>query len=773
MHQAVGIALECRRLDMVEAAVGHASGDAAKSRMIKHCLHLALTVVKSRRFRQEVLRLICALCSKLETPDSLSLCHCLIYLDDSNGFAQQLGALAKAGNVLMAYQIAYDLADCDNYPFQLRVINALPDAGIDEQVLKNLKYILSGESAIKLYTQFLHSQAKTDLGIMSAIKERVEGRNSVTHMSAIVSHAFMQCGTTHDQFIRDNLDWLTRANNWSKMSVTAAFGVIHKGYLQNSMRILRPYLPGEGSSNSPYLVSGALYGLGLIHANRGGDQLAYLEESLRNAGEDEVVQHGACLAIGLNAMQTSDDNLYDTLKGVLFHDNAVAGEAAGLAMGLVQLGANKEVHIHEMMAYANDTQHEKIVRGLGIGLALMVAGQEEHADGLITRMLGDKDPNIRYGGCFAIALAFACTAANSAINRLLHIAVSDVSTDVRRAAVIGLGFVLGNVPERVPKIVSLLCESYNPHVRYGAALAIGIACAATANRQAIELLTVLSKDRVDFVRQGGMLGLSMVLIQVNSAQEAAVEQHRTTLTTAIEGKHTDTQTKMGAILAQGILDAGGRNMTIALRSSSGHKRLCACAGLAVFTQYWYWYPLVHFLSLALAPTPLIGLNRNLAIPKNASFVCNARASLFDYPAVQQPKKEEEVKKVPTAQLSISAKAKQKAMKKKRGSGDADAMAVEPAESPSDKETVKGESADAAGESTTQPPAVTAPEPDHFTCPNQCRVTPSQRHLMSVEPGSRYAPVKKDVFGIIVLSDTRPDEPEELFNEEQPHGTYIQ
>lgn len=39
------------------------------------------------------------------------------------------------------------------------------------------------------------------------------------------------------------------------------------------------------------------------------------------------------------------------------------------------------------------------------------------------------------------------------------------SPQVRRAAVLSLGFVLLNAPEQCPKIVRLLAESYNPHVR--------------------------------------------------------------------------------------------------------------------------------------------------------------------------------------------------------------------------------------------------------------------------------------------------------------------
>jgi 26S proteasome regulatory subunit N2 len=54
-----------------------------------------------------------------------------------------------------------------------------------------------------------------------------------------------------------------------------------------------------------------------------------------------------------------------------------------------------------------------------------------------------------------------------------------------------------------PRIVSLLAESFNPHVRYGAALAVGIACAGSGGREAVALLESMVADSVDFVRQVG------------------------------------------------------------------------------------------------------------------------------------------------------------------------------------------------------------------------------------------------------------------------------
>lgn len=90
-----------------------------------------------------------------------------------------------------------------------------------------------------------------------------------------------------------------------------------------------------------------------------------------------------------------------------------------------------------------------------------------------------QDPLLRYGGIYTIAMAYAGTGKNKAIKQLLHVAVSDVNDDVRRAAVMGLGFILFNDPEQVPRVVQLLSESYNPNVRYGATLALGISCAGT------------------------------------------------------------------------------------------------------------------------------------------------------------------------------------------------------------------------------------------------------------------------------------------------------
>ena len=50
---------------------------------------------------------------------------------------------------------------------------------------------------------------------------------------------------------------------------------------------------------------------------------------------------------------------------------------------------------------------------------------------------------------YMIGLAYVATSNNSALKRLLHFAVSDVSDDVRRAAVLNIGFLMLKEPQQV------------------------------------------------------------------------------------------------------------------------------------------------------------------------------------------------------------------------------------------------------------------------------------------------------------------------------------
>ncbi|CAL5215275.1 unnamed protein product [Lathyrus oleraceus] len=819
-QQAMGTAIECRRLDKLEEAITKSDNVQGT---LSYCIHVSHSFVSLREYRQEVLRLLVKVFQKLPSPDYLSICQCLMFLDVPEGVASILEKLLRSENKddsLLAFQIAFDLVENEHQAFLLNVRDrlALPKSQPSEPVepkpsdadstqnagvngaddvpmvdgesssavsvpedpseklyaerLSKIKGILSGETSIQLTLQFLYSHNKSDLLILKTIKQSVEMRNSVCHSATIYANAIMHAGTTVDTFLRENLDWLSRATNWAKFSATAGLGVIHRGHLQQGRSLMAPYLPqgGTGGGGSPYSEGGALYALGLIHANHGEGIKQFLRDSLRSTTV-EVIQHGACLGLGLASLGTADEDIYEEIKNVLYTDSAVAGEAAGISMGLLMVGTGSD-KANEMLTYAHETQHEKIIRGLALGIALTVYGREEEADTLIEQMTRDQDPILRYGGMYALALAYSGTANNKAIRQLLHFAVSDVSDDVRRTAVLALGFVLYSDPEQTPRIVSLLSESYNPHVRYGAALAVGISCAGTGLSEAISLLEPLTSDVVDFVRQGALIAMAMVMVQISEASDSRVGTFRRQLEKIILDKHEDTMSKMGAILASGILDAGGRNVTIRLLSKTKHDKITAVVGLAVFSQFWYWYPLIYFISLAFSPTALIGLNYDLKSPK-FEFLSHAKPSLFEYPKPTTVPTTTSTVKLPTAVLSTSAKAKARASKKAEEQKASAEVASGP-DSTSASSAGKGKSSSEKDGEAMQvdSPAEkkSEPEPSFEILTNPARVVPAQEKFVKFLQDSRYVPVKLAPSGFVLLKDLRPTEPEVLAITDTPAST---
>ncbi|KIN02258.1 hypothetical protein OIDMADRAFT_197352 [Oidiodendron maius Zn] len=838
-RQVVGIAVEAKNLEVLRRVIKRASDDERKSlgkqpekgngpaeELMEYVLEICMGVVQERGFRTEILRLILDLLSDIPTPDYFSIAKCVVYLnqdEEASTMLRKLVANEDQTSTAIAYQIAFDLYDNGTQEFLAKVMKSLPkkadEAAIENKenptetdellgevnedgpapnwddvpeahfkVFDRIRKILDGGETIRLNLEFLYRNNHTDLSILNRVRDSLEGRNSIFHTAVTFCNAFMNQGTTNDKFFRDNLEWLGKAVNWSKFSATAALGVIHRGNLTQCRKLLEPYLPRKSSlAGSIFSQGGALYAYGLIYANHGAEALEYLKDQFKEA-QEEVIQHGGALGLGIAGMATGSGEIYELLKQVLYTDSALNGEAVGLAMGLIMLGTGNIKALEDMISYAHDTQHEKIVRGLAIGMALIMYGRQEGADELIEGLLNDPDPTLRYGGIMTVALAYCGTGSNKAVRKLLHVAVSDVNDDVRRIAVMSLGFILFRKPGSVPRMVELLSESYNPHVRYGAAMALGISCAGTGLDEAIDLLEPMIKDPTDFVRQGALISLAMIMVQQNEVMNPKVASIRKTLKKIVGDRHEDAMTKFGCALALGIIDAGGRNCTIGLQTQTGNLNMAGIVGMAVFTQYWYWFPFTHFLSLSFTPTSMIGLDHDLEIP-SFKFHSASRPSLFDYPPEQEVKADEAPTLIATAVLSTTAQAKRRAQKKERAqrresmdveqtpttpkipapAGDKMDVEEEPAQDKEPKADEKKESAEGEKEATPAEAAKKKLEKEKvgYEIENMSRVLPAQLKFINF-PAGRYKPVKKPTGGVILLIDTQPQEDKVLIEEKLKH-----
>jgi len=651
-NEALGIALEALRLDAVSAVLGTAAAasaasatQSAVSSLLEYAIVCCQELISKRWRREKILRHLVEWQNSQpeDQRDEMILCRCLMLLRDASGVTQILQRQLRERKESLAYQIAFDLWDHDDRALVAQVRNdivaaiesrdavaAADRSRTNEHAI--LLSILNGRMPSELYLDFMRRRNCFDKRLLKSLLHRLVAPPSLAQSAILFAYGLGFAGTADDTFLRENVEWLMRTANWTKFSATATLGVAHIRNADQAFALLAPYLSSshQGSmGSSAYSEGGALYALGLIaasgvEAHKVAEFRRYLLEALRNAGTNEVIQHGACLALGLcaladgeretNNVSPSESESFQELRNVLYMDSALAGEAAALGMGMALVGTGDAGAIEQMLEYARETQHQKIIRGLAIGLALVVYGCEEEAEPLIHQMLASEDGTIRYGAVFAIGLAYCGSGNNAATKRLLHAAVSDVNDDVRRAAVLNLGFIFARDRDQLPQVVSLLAESYNPHVRYGAAMALAIGCACSGNQDAAKILQKLSNDTVDFVRQGALIALAMLYQHHNQTRSAASAALRKRLDTIAKDKHEEILTKFGAVLAMGIIDSGGRNAEIALLSRLTQSlRPTAVAGMALFMQYWYWYPMVPFLTLSLRPAACVFVNQGMQL----------------------------------------------------------------------------------------------------------------------------------------------------------------
>jgi 26S proteasome regulatory subunit N2 len=179
--------------------------------------------------------------------------------------------------------------------------------------------------------------------------------------------------------------------------------------------------------------------------------------------------------------------------------------------------------------------------------------------------------------------------------------------------------------------------------------------------------------------------------------------------------------------------------------------MAAIVGMAVFTQYWYWFPLTHFLALSFTPTSIIGVDSDLELP-SFKFHSNTRPSLFDYPPEAEVKTEEAPVKVETAVLSTTAQAKRRKLAKdrqnRRESMDIDAPSTPKPDAGDDKMNTDenaietGKAAEDKEKSGEKEVSKKKAEKVGYDVENMSRVLQPQIKYISFASDGRYQPVKK-------------------------------
>jgi len=120
-HQSVmGIAIEARRLDMVERVLrlcdtspGEGEHEASTSAMLGYAFTLATTTLSSRPFRKKLLSVMVSVYASMTTQDYIGLTRCLAHLNDAAAVVDIFNRLLEGtrDDLLMAFQVGFDLVE--------------------------------------------------------------------------------------------------------------------------------------------------------------------------------------------------------------------------------------------------------------------------------------------------------------------------------------------------------------------------------------------------------------------------------------------------------------------------------------------------------------------------------------------------------------------------------------------------------------------------------------------------------------------------------------
>jgi 26S proteasome regulatory subunit N2 len=138
---------------------------------------------------------------------------------------------------------------------------------------------------------------------------------------------------------------------------------------------------------------GGLSALGLKYATYFWDNpiLEIVTRTIRTT-TNLVVQHGGCLTLGLIAIGSHKQDFYDLMKHILDDENPESREAVDYAIVMIMLGCGSGETIQEFITLCRNNEHENVILGVTVGLALMMYGREDDNEPFIQSLRFSRMP---------------------------------------------------------------------------------------------------------------------------------------------------------------------------------------------------------------------------------------------------------------------------------------------------------------------------------------------------------------------------------------------
>ncbi|KAI5542351.1 regulation of protein catabolic process [Trichomonas vaginalis G3] len=187
----------------------------------------------------------------------------------------------------------------------------------------------------------------------------------------------MYAGVGDDNFFRVNLNWfITNVSGLSSQPLQSEHPCWPPRRRSKSSDIF------FGQRSSRHVTGGAIYALAhlcQLQMGQSHSQHCYREiriipsENIVRSDQQASIRHPAwCMSCSWPHLPRQPQILLIIIFIIKSYkeDHPEPGEAAGYALGMVMLGSGSQETIDEMIRICENTEHEKIMRGIAMGLDL-------------------------------------------------------------------------------------------------------------------------------------------------------------------------------------------------------------------------------------------------------------------------------------------------------------------------------------------------------------------------------------------------------------------
>nr|UXY87417.1 26S proteasome regulatory subunit [Cryptomonas sp.] len=394
-----------------------------------------------------------------------------------------------------------------------------------------------------------------------------------------------------------------KLNTWLKFLTGISLSLINR----KNVKFYQVFLELiEKNWFSGYLRGGLLIGMGMNIREYNNFKELFLEKyftALKTGYYQEednfnMVKNGINLGLSIFNKMSSKDNSKENFFWTLVSDitvNSKTGQSSALSLGLYFQDDKSKYILKNVLKLTKLVENEKIIKFLFVSLTIIYSKDKEIAGQLFDKFILSKNPLVRSGAVYIYTLAFYGSANHRIVKKILEIVSKDLDNVVKKACIIGLGFLFFSKFSLFKEIITQFVYHHNPFIRYGASIAIAISSFYNNSDKAHELLHVLSNDKIDFVRQGSLIALGL------SIQEDQNMSRKKKLRVFFKKKLAEENdcelTIFGTVIGYSLNEISIKKNSKLRNQQQNKNKSSDIIKLFLFIQHWDWIPCLYFISL--------------------------------------------------------------------------------------------------------------------------------------------------------------------------------